>query len=110
MAEVIFSYKGFNTTIQCLIDEKMNKIIGRFLSKITPNINEELFYLYNGQQITNFDLTFFEQANLIDRKQNKMSIAVQTIENNNEETNQSPKDIICPRCKGNIFIYRHKRL
>ena len=38
-----------------------------------------------------------------------MSIAVQTFENNNTDTNQSfkvrnPKDIICPRCKGNIFI------
>ena len=74
MAEVIFNYEGINTIIQCEMDEKMKDIIDRFLIKLEKKENN-LYYLYNGTKI-NYELTFNEQANDIDKNRKKMNIIV----------------------------------
>ena len=74
MSEAIFNYEGNNTVIQCETKEKMKDIIDRFLIKL-ENKENNLYYLYNGTKI-NYELTFYEQANDIDKKRNKMNILV----------------------------------
>jgi hypothetical protein len=46
-------------------------------------------------------LTFNEQANINDKKDEKMIVLVYQIENNNieNEKNIISKDIICPKCR-----------
>ena len=74
MAEAIFNYEGINTTIQCELNEKMKDIIAKFVIKI-ENKENNLYYLYNGTKI-NYELTFNEQANDIDKNRKKMNILV----------------------------------
>jgi len=81
----------------------MKDIIDKFLIKIKSKKNN-LYYLYNGSKI-NFELTFNEQANDLDKNRKQMNILV----NKNDETkiiNKEiiSKDIICPICKENILI------
>ena len=100
--EVSFCYEGLNTIIQCKENEKMKDIINRFLIKIQSNTN--LFYLYNGTKI-NFELTFNEQANDIDKRRKKMNIIVTKRDEDRKEFNEMiSKDIICPECRENILI------
>ena len=103
MAEAIFNYEGINTTIQCEINEKMKDIINRFLIKLEKKENN-LYYLYNGTQI-NYELTFNEQANDIDKNRKKMNIIVTKSEDAQNIIKEIvSKDIICPECKENILI------
>ena len=99
MVEVNFNYEGINTNIQCEINDKIKDIINKFLIKINKNENTDLYYLYNGKKI-NEDLTFYEQANQIDKNRNKMNVIVY---NGSEEPNIKKeiisKDIICLNCK-----------
>ena len=74
MAEAIFNYEGYNTTIQCKINNKMKEIIGNFLNKMQEN-GDNFFYLYNGNEI-NKELSFIEQANDLDKNRKKMNIIV----------------------------------
>ena len=102
MAEIIFIYEGINTIIQCENNDKMKDIIDKFLIKI-ENKENNLYYLYNGTKI-NYELTFNEQANDIDKNRKKMNIIV----NKNEEDNNIikemiSKEIVCPWCKQNIL-------
>ena len=73
MASVNFSFNGLNTIILCLKNEKMKDICNRFSSKINKNLNE-IYFLYGGQKIQ-YDLSFIEQANSLDKERNKMDIA-----------------------------------
>ena len=103
MVEAIFNYEGINITIQCERNEKMKDIIDRFLIKIKYKENN-LYYLYNGTKI-NYELTFNEQANIIDKNRKQMNIIV----NKNDEIkiiNKEiiSKNIICPICKENVLI------
>ena len=103
MAEVIFNYEGENISIQCNIDDKMEDIINRYLQIKNDNI-DNLYYLYNNAQI-NSELTFNEQANELDKSENKMNITVVNhIKNINELKETISKDIICPKCKENALI------
>ena len=103
MAEAIFNYEGINTTIQCEINEKMKDIIDRFLIKLGKKENN-LYYLYNGTQI-NYELTFNEQANDIDKNRKKMNIIVTKSEDAQNIIKEIiSKDIICPECKESILI------
>ena len=105
MVEAIFNYEGIicNTIIQCEINEKMKNIIDKFLIKI-ENEENNLYYLYNGSKI-NYELTFNEQANNIDKNRKIMNIVV----SKNEEVKKIikeviSKDIICPECKEDALI------
>ena len=103
MAEAIFNYEGINTTIQCEINEKMKDIINRFLIKLEKKENN-LYYLYNGTQI-DYELTFNEQANDIDKNRKKMNIIVTKSEDAQNIIKEIvSKDIICPECKENTLI------
>jgi len=103
MAEIEFIYDGFKTIVQCEINEKMKDIIDRFLIKL-KNKEENLFYLYNGTKI-NYELTFIEQANNIDKNRKKMNIIVTKSEDaQNIKKEIISKDIICPECKENVLI------
>ena len=66
MASIRFSFNGLQSIIQCRKDEIMKDICNKYSSKIGKNINE-LKFLYWGNQIQ-FELTFNEQANWIDKK------------------------------------------
>ena len=74
MAEAIFNYEGINTTIQCELNDRMKDIIAKFVIKI-ENKENNLYYLYNGTKI-NYELTFNEQENDIDKNRKKMNILV----------------------------------
>jgi len=103
MVEVIFNYKGINTKIQCNNNEKMKDIINRFLIKIRKNENDNnLLYIYDAN-IINYDLTFIQQANELDKNRNKMNILVKLNNDNREIKEIISKDIICPQCGENIF-------
>lgn len=105
MAEVIFNFEGFNTIIQCDINDKMNNIIDKFLLKINKKEDVNKYnYLYNGGRIEN-ELTFKEQANGFDINRKKMNIIVNTIDGNiNKIKEMISKNIICPICKEDILM------
>ena len=103
MAEAIFNYEGINTTIQCEINEKMKDIINRFLIKLEKKENN-LYYLYNGTQI-DYELTFNEQANDIDKNRKQMNNIVTKSEDAQNIINEIvSKDIICPESRENSLI------
>ena len=106
MVEVIFNYEGINTIIQCNINDKMKEIINRFLIKIGKNENDNnLLYIYDAN-IINYELTFIQQANEIDKNRNKMNILVKSKNDNNKKEIKEiiSKDIICPECGEDILI------
>jgi len=74
MAEIIFTYKGKETNIQCNKDEKIKEVCRKYATKIQIDINKILF-IYNDYKI-NENLTFNEHANKEDQKRNKMNILV----------------------------------
>ena len=96
MAEVIFIYKGKQTTIQCLKEEKIKNICNKYTSKIEKDINS-LYFLYGGNQI-NFELTFKEQANNLDKERKVMNVFVYDQDNN---------ELKCPKC-GEIINFDDK--
>ena len=104
MAEVKFTYEGNNTDVQCDINDKIKDIINNFLIKIEKKENINFYYLYNGSQV-NKELTFYEQANQIDKNRKKLNILVY---NNLEEPKINKeimsKDIICMECKENCLL------
>ena len=72
MAAVIFIFNGKKTSILCKKDDKMKVICCNFASRIGININS--LYFYYEEKPLNFELTFNEQANLIDINRNGMNI------------------------------------
>ena len=87
MAEVVFNYKGIDTIIQCNINDKMKDIINKFLIKIGENDNN-LLYIY-GDNIINYEFTFIQQANELDKNNNKINIIVKL----NNDINNEKKEI-----------------
>ena len=79
MAEIKFNYESNDTIIQCNMNEKMEKIIKKFLLKIGATKIKNLIYLYNGSRI-NKELEFKDQANEVDKKRMKINILVNKIE------------------------------
>ena len=73
-ANVIFTIDGGNLTIKCTTEDKMKDIYKSFSSKINKNIHSLLF-LYEGNRV-NFELSFKEQTNFIDRNNHQMKILV----------------------------------
>ena len=104
MTEVKFTYEGSNTSVQCELNDKIKDIIKKFLVKINKDKNSNLYYLYNGGKI-NEEITFYEQANHLDKNRKKMNVLVynnlEEYKKNNEITS---RDIICLDCKENCLI------
>ena len=91
MAKVIFNFNGIETIIQCSKEDKMKNICNKYTSKINININLLLF-IYSGNTI-NFELSFKDQANSIDRERNIMNILV-----------YKQDGFKCPKCGETINI------
>ena len=82
MANVEFNYNGQIVTIQCKENDKLENIIQKFCSKVQKS-KQQLHFLYSGQIISNYNLTFIELANLFDKSRKTLSIiAIDTYYNN----------------------------
>ena len=105
MAEVIFNYQEDQTKVQCNINDKMSDIINKFLIKTKKNEEApDLYYSHNGTNI-NEELSFYEQANKLDKERKKMIIIIiDSNEDQNKDTEILSKDIICPTCKEIILL------
>ena len=99
MSEAIveFTFMGNKMIIQCMKEEKMKDICKRYSIKIERHINTLLF-LYNGN-IINLELSFEEQANIIDKNNRKMNIIVDIKEID---------EFICPKCGEKIELNKEK--
>ena len=101
--EITFTYEGINTTIECTKDQKFKDIIAKFKHKANAE-GKLLYYMYNGTNVRNDELTFDEMANAEDKRRSKMNVLVNELIQ--DEPNPAPtdciiksKDIICPECK-----------
>ena len=72
--KVIFTFDDINLAIQCRKEDKMRDICKKFAKEKKRYINSLLF-LYEGNQV-NFDLSFIDQSNSLDRNNNEMKILV----------------------------------
>ena len=105
MENVIFSFKGINTIIQCNKEDKMKDICNKYANKIGIDINL-IYFLYNGIQL-NLELTLNQQINNIDRDKNEINILVYEKLKSTiiiDEGIKESKEIICPKCKENCKI------
>ena len=106
MANVEFTYDGQNLTIQCRENDTFEKIIKHFCTKVQKT-KEQLYFLYNGQILSNYNLTFNQLTNSVDKTRKKMSIIVTDVYYNNnnalilkenkelkEQLNKANKDIL----------------
>ena len=96
-ANVIFTLDGIDVTIQCSQDEKMKDICQRYATKIETNLNSLLF-LYGGNKL-NYELSFKDQANSIDKNNNIMNVLVYRTEND---------ELKCPKCGEKIHLNTEK--
>jgi len=103
MAQIDFAFNGIITTIQCNENDKFKDIINNYTSKAGNNINK-IYYLYSGQKIENYELTFNDISNEIDKERKKMNIQIINEENNNNNIKIKSKEIICPKCGEDIRI------
>ena len=78
-ANVVFTLDGIDVTIQCSQDEKMRDICRRYANKIETNLSSLLF-LYGGNKM-NYELSFKDQINSIDKNNNIMKVLVYRTEN-----------------------------
>ena len=101
---VIFTYNGQKTIIQCMKTDKMRNIFEKYNSKVELDKTKNYYYLYNGDKI-NEELKYEELVSDIDKNENEIKILV--IEENKEIINDNIKElneIICPECGDNILI------
>ena len=104
MAQIYFLFNGIITTIQCNINDKFKDIINNYISKTGNNINK-VYYLYSGQKIENYELTFNDISNNIDKERKIMNIQIINGENINYNNKKiKSKQIICPKCGEDIRI------
>ena len=119
MSQAIFNFNGTETTIQCTKDQKMKDICQKFSIKAQINF-DNLFFIYGGNIISNFELTFEQQANSIDLKNNKIKVLVyecnncdenklNEMEKNKKLTNENIRDIIKEdlKKKGQELLIKH---
>ena len=86
-ANVIFTLDGVNLTIKCTTEDKIKDICKKYCAKINKNI-DSLSFLYRGNKV-NFELSFKEQANIIDRNNHEMKILVNKNYNNINKINNN---------------------
>ena len=95
-ANVSFDFEGRIVKIQCSTDDKMKDICQKYANKIERNVNS-LIFLYGGSNL-NYQLSFKEQANIIDKERNEMSVLVYKNEN----------ELSCPKCGEKINLNSDK--
>ena len=104
MAQVIFSFKGFPFPVQCNTNDSMGDIINKFKTKRQIKDDKNIFFLYNGEAKINYEDTFMQQANEIDKERKEMNIIVNMDEEEENNTIITSKDIICPLCNKILLI------
>ena len=83
--EITFTYNGINMTIEYTKDKKFKDIYSKFKNKVNAE-DKLLYYMYNGSNIQNDELTFDEIANAEDKIRNKMNIKVnESVQDDNVE-------------------------
>ena len=92
-ANVIFNFEGIDLIVQCTTEDKMKDICQKYATKIETNINS-LMFLYGGNQL-NFNLSFKEQINSLDKDKNEMKVLVYKKEMD---------EIECPKCGEKIKL------
>ena len=103
MASIKFIFNGNEAIIQCNKKDKMSDICYKFCSKSDLN-KDNYFFIYGGNQL-NLDLSFNEQANMIDKNKNEMCILVyEKVKSIMNEGIIMSKEIICPLCGENCLI------
>ena len=79
MSNIIFVFRGIETTIQCNVEEKLKDIYKRFEIKTKLDIDiSKLYFLYNGNNI-DINLSFKNIINKVDIKTNTIKILIQEI-------------------------------
>ena len=96
-AKVTFNFEGVDAWVPCTTKEKMKYICQRYGTKIKKNINSLLF-LYGGNYL-NFESSFEELANSLDKRNKEMKVLVYTKEND---------DFVCPKCGEKINLKTEK--
>ena len=91
ITKIIFTFEGKETTIECSKEDKMKDICQIYSSKIESNL-DSLLFLYGGNQL-NLESSFENQANSIDKSENKMIISV---------FKKEESDLECPKCGDKI--------
>ena len=101
MFNAIFNYNGKEMKIQCKLSEQMKDIFQKY--KLKTNINNNVFYLYNGTKI-NEELKLEEIINSHDKNLNQLNILVYDETTEDNKTLKESKEILCPICKENVII------
>ena len=101
MAEIIFSYLTKLTVIKCRENQQFKDILEKFKSKVNISLHKHMF-LYNGEKITNYALTFNEIANSLDKINKKMYVLVMSIEDESQKNSENKID-------SNINLLNKKR-
>ena len=97
MIEIEFDYEQKKTIIQGNSKDKFQVIIDKYIEKSLLNPEYASFFV-NGNKIVP-EKTIEEQMNQLNKKDNKMKVLVNLInEKNKEEVLIQSKDIICPKC------------
>ena len=105
MVYFIFSINGNDTTIQCKEDIKMIDVLSK-VNSINKEINlNNIYLIYNGDTIKNYNLTFNELASPLDKERKRMNIILDEMKRSTiiEDENSiiKSKEIICPQCHEN---------
>ena len=108
MVYFIFSINGNDTTIQCKEDIKMIDVLSK-VNSINKEINlNNIYLIYNGDTIKNYNLTFNELASPLDKERKRMNIIIDEMKRSTiiEDENSiiKSKEIICPQCHENCRI------
>ena len=105
MTTINFTYNSKNTIIQCKDEDNIKEIFERFCTKAGIDINS-VYFLYDGGNSINTNLSVSQVACNRDKLTKSMSILV----NETDETNNNPsiiesKEVICPKCGENASIF-----
>jgi len=108
MVHFIFSYNGNDTIIKCKEDIKMENVLSKLYSINKEIIPSNIYLIYNGGIISDYDLTFNELANSNDKVRKEMNILIYELNRSTiiEDENSiiKFKEIICPQCHENCRI------
>ena len=89
MASIEFDFNGEKINIPFEKETTIEQILKIFEEKAGANKNN-LIFLYSGNKMTNYQLTFDQIANKLDKERNKMNIVVTEMEN--KELNKKDND------------------
>ena len=96
MSQVIFTYEGNTTSIQCDENDKVRDICLKFCTKVNEDL-DCLYFLYGGEKLKE-ELTFKEIINGPDIERNKMNIVVNSTKTTENNSIIKSKEILCPKC------------